>query len=124
MSFRNIMPYPLPDFPGYWRASKEGVANLPNTTVVKAFPAGQPDGTSLFIVTLLVSAVEDLNLQLISDPDGVPADLGPVLYFAGRGGMALPMSLELNLRVPAGKSFGIETVCAGAHSVWAMGYYK
>jgi hypothetical protein len=77
-------------------------------------------GYHLYITDIIMSTDTAMNIKLVEDTAGTPADVAGPYYFAANGGIAARLTTPV--RVTENKDLGFTSSAAGNHTITVLGY--
>lgn len=102
--------------PNHWKADD----NQSTAQTNKQLRAAPGAGLSLYITDITMSTDTAMNIKLVEDTAGVPADVWKPMYFAANGGLVT--NLKTPIKVTANKDLGYTSSAAGNHSLVICGF--
>lgn len=102
--------------PNLWKANDNQSTAQTNTSLEAAPGAG----LSLYVTDIHMSTDTAMNIKLVEDTAGTPADVAGPFYFAANGGMT--SNLRTPIKLTANKNLGYTSSAAGNHTLTISGY--
>lgn len=102
--------------PNWFNANENHATAQTNNELVAAPGAS----LSLYVTTLIISCEVAMNVKLVEDTGGTPADIAGPYYFASLGGMTV--KFDPPIQVTANTNLGFTSSAAGNHSITVTGF--
>lgn len=77
-------------------------------------------GLYLYVTDIIMSTDTDMNIKLVQDTGGTPADVAGPFYFAANGGIAI--SFNTPIKISENVNLGYTSSAAGNHTIQVHGF--